>query len=175
MIEPRKDKYETGTYEKVAERFSLRSELRDPGFWKEYFYWSWRCLLFVLFIVIATNFDYREGIVRSFEHISATAWQNEQSQRCCLVPSFSFAGLISGSGGKIYLSGNVRNERPQLAESEYSPGKRVSGWFTWHSSRWSFLRYDGGLSQTGHSHHPCSVSMTLRGSRVDAPDRRAKI
>ena len=73
MIEPRKDKYETD-YEDVANRISLKSELRDPGFWKEYFYWSWRCLLFVLFIIVATNFDPGEGIVGSFEHISATKW-----------------------------------------------------------------------------------------------------
>jgi len=73
MIEPRKDKFETD-YDEVAESVSMKSELRDPSFWKEYFYWSWLCLLFVLFIVVATNFDYREGIVGSFEHISATKW-----------------------------------------------------------------------------------------------------
>lgn len=72
-MEPRKDKYETNLQE-VVDHLSEQSELRDLDFWKEYFYWSWRCLLFVLFIVVATNFDYREGIVGSFDHISPTKW-----------------------------------------------------------------------------------------------------
>lgn len=72
-MEPRKDKYETDLGA-VAEQLSKKSELRDADFWKEYFYWSWRCLLFVLFMVVATNFDYREGIVGSFDHISPMKW-----------------------------------------------------------------------------------------------------
>lgn len=58
----------------VAENLSKQPEKLDRDFWKEYFYWSWRCLLFVLFIVVATNFSFREGIVDSFDHISATKW-----------------------------------------------------------------------------------------------------
>jgi hypothetical protein len=104
MIEPRKDKYETD-YEKVAERFSLRSELRDPGFWKEYFYWSWRCLLFVLFIVIATNYDYREGIVRSFEHISAIAWA------ALVIATLSFGPLFFICWSYLWKWGQALLER----------------------------------------------------------------
>ena len=73
MMQTRKDNYETDLQE-VVDQLSTESELRDPEFWKEYFYWSWRCLLFVLFIVVVTNFDYREGIVNSFDHISLTKW-----------------------------------------------------------------------------------------------------
>ena len=73
MIQPRKDKRETNLQE-VAEGLSTQSELRDPEFWKEYFYWSWRCLLCVLFIVVTTNFDYREGLVDSLDHISPAKW-----------------------------------------------------------------------------------------------------
>ena len=72
-MQPRKEEYETDLRE-VAEQLSKKSELLDPDFWREYFYWSWRCLLFVLFIVVATNFDYREGIVESFDHISPMKW-----------------------------------------------------------------------------------------------------
>ena len=70
---PRKDKYESDLRD-VAEQLSKKSEIRDPDFWKEYFYWSWRCLLFVLFIVVATNFDFRAGIIESFDHISPMKW-----------------------------------------------------------------------------------------------------
>ncbi len=73
MMQPRKDKHETD-FQEVVEHLSTQSELRDPNFWKECFYWSWRCLLFVLFIVVAANFDYREGIVDSFDHISPAKW-----------------------------------------------------------------------------------------------------
>lgn len=58
----------------AAEHLSRQPEELDRDFWKEYLYWSWRCLLFVLFIVFTVNFDFREGIVDSFEHISAAKW-----------------------------------------------------------------------------------------------------
>ena len=72
-MQTRKDDHESD-FRDVAEHLSKQPENFDRGFWKEYFYWAWRCLLFVLFIVVATNFNFREGIVGSFEHISATKW-----------------------------------------------------------------------------------------------------
>ena len=62
------------TLRDVAEHLSKQPEKYDLDFWKEYVYWSWRCLLFVLAIIILTNFDAREGIVGSFAHVSATKW-----------------------------------------------------------------------------------------------------
>ena len=72
-MEYRKDDHESDLRE-VVEELSKESELDDPGFWREYFYWSWRCLLFVLFIVVATNIDFREGMLDWFDHISPTKW-----------------------------------------------------------------------------------------------------
>ncbi len=104
MIEPRKDKYETD-YEELADRSSIRLELRDPGFWKEYFFWSWRFLLFVLFIVVATSFDYREGIVGSFEHISATKWA------ALVIATVLFGPLVFIGWSYLWKWGQDRLER----------------------------------------------------------------
>ena len=49
-------------------------EKRDFDFWKEYFYWAWRSVLFVLFIVIATNLDFRGDQILSFDHVSRIEW-----------------------------------------------------------------------------------------------------
>ncbi len=58
----------------IAEHLSKQPEKLDKGFRQEYFYWSWRCLLFVLFIVFATNIDFNQSPIQWFDHISKTMW-----------------------------------------------------------------------------------------------------
>ena len=72
-MQTRKDDRQ-GSFREVAEEISRQPEKLDRDLLKEYFYWSWRCVMFVLFIVVVTNLNFREGIVASFEHISATKW-----------------------------------------------------------------------------------------------------
>jgi hypothetical protein len=72
-MKARKDNPESD-FKGIANRLSKQSVVRDPDFWKEYFYWSWRCLLFVLFIVVATNLNWNDGIAGSFDHISPKKW-----------------------------------------------------------------------------------------------------
>ena len=104
MIEPRKDKYETD-YRELAKSFSIKSELRDPGFWKEYLYWSWRCLLFVLFIAIPTNYDHREGIVGSFDHIGPTTWA------VIIVVTLAFGPAFVAGWSYLWMRGQDLFER----------------------------------------------------------------
>jgi hypothetical protein len=60
--------------ESVAEFLSEQPEKVDRDFLKEYFYWSWRCLLFVLFMVFLTSMDFNKPPTQWFDNISATMW-----------------------------------------------------------------------------------------------------
>ena len=60
--------------ESIAEFLSDQPEKVDRDFLKEYFYWSWRCLLFVLFIVFLTSVDFSKPPTQWFDNISATMW-----------------------------------------------------------------------------------------------------
>ena len=86
LMQTRKEKYESDVRE-VADRLSKKSEFGDLDFWKEYFYWSWRCLLFVLFFTVATNFDPREGIAGSFDHTHP--YFGQETFPCLYVSRFS--------------------------------------------------------------------------------------
>ncbi len=61
-------------FDSVAEYLSDQPEKLDKGFWKEYIYWSWRCLTFVLFMVFVTSMDFNESPIRWFDDISVTMW-----------------------------------------------------------------------------------------------------
>lgn len=60
--------------ESVAKFLSEQPEKVDRDFLKEYFYWSWRCLLFVLFTVFLTSMDFNKSPTQWFDNISATMW-----------------------------------------------------------------------------------------------------
>jgi len=60
--------------ESVAEFLSEQPEKVDRDFLKEYFYWSRRCLLFVLFMVFLTSMDFNKPPTQWFDNISATMW-----------------------------------------------------------------------------------------------------
>lgn len=93
------------SFRDVAVHLSKQPEKPDRDFWKEYFYWSWRCLLFVLFIVVATNFSFHEGIVGSFEHISATKWA------VLIVAPLLFGPLVFIGWSYIWMWGQDLLER----------------------------------------------------------------
>ncbi len=60
--------------ERAAKFLSEQPEKVDRDFLKEYFYWSWRCLLFVLFMVFLTSMDFNKPPTQWFDNVSATAW-----------------------------------------------------------------------------------------------------
>lgn len=72
-MQTRRDDSQTG-FREVAEEISKQPEKLDRDILKEYFYWSWRCVFFVLLITVAGNLNFHEGVAASFEHISATKW-----------------------------------------------------------------------------------------------------
>ncbi len=58
----------------IAEHLSKQPEQLDFDFRKEYFYWAWRSILFVLFITVATNLDFHRDRILSLDHISNFEW-----------------------------------------------------------------------------------------------------
>ena len=67
-METRKDKYVVD-YKAIAEKSTLKAEIRDPEFWKEYLRYSWRWAGFVALLVVASNYDMQEGLLGSLAHI----------------------------------------------------------------------------------------------------------
>ncbi len=60
--------------ESIAEYLSKQPEKLDRSFWQEYFYWSWRCLVFVLTMVALTSVDFNESPLHWFDDISGAMW-----------------------------------------------------------------------------------------------------
>ena len=75
MSEYKASKQEPGdNLESVAEFLSEQPEKVDRDYLKEYFYWSWRCLLFVLLMVFLTSMDFNKPPTQWFDNISVTMW-----------------------------------------------------------------------------------------------------
>ena len=72
-VQPRKEEYESDLRQ-VVESLSKQPEWRDRGFWKEYFYWSLRCVPFYVFLVFASNYNSLDGLLGSVDHLSLTQW-----------------------------------------------------------------------------------------------------
>ncbi len=58
----------------TVDSLASQPETLDRDFWREYLYWSWRCLAFVLFVGFLVQFDLEKGLVGSFSHISTLTW-----------------------------------------------------------------------------------------------------
>ena len=72
-MQPRKDKYESDLRE-VAESLSKQPEWKERGFWKDYLYWSLRCVPVFVVLTFAANYNTREGLLGSVDHLSMTQW-----------------------------------------------------------------------------------------------------
>ena len=60
--------------ESIAEVLSEQPEKLDRDFWREYLYWSWRCLLFVLATVLLASISSGEPPIQYLGRISGTKW-----------------------------------------------------------------------------------------------------
>jgi hypothetical protein len=62
------------SFQSIAEHLSEQPEPLDRSFLSEYFYWSWRCLLFVLFLVVCISLASGDPPIQYLGRISGRMW-----------------------------------------------------------------------------------------------------
>lgn len=104
-MQPRKDDYE-GDLRQVAEMLSKQPEWRDRGFWREYFYWSVRCVPCYVFLVFASSYNSRDGVLGSVDHLSPTHWMIGIAVAFFLGPAIVIVVTLSVGFLKIHKFGD---------------------------------------------------------------------